>query len=112
MRFRSRQLEDETREGGESLNSPGFAVVFELKKHGGSAQALNKSYRSLPDLVNLTNSIFKGPFLQSLQLPAAEVALSPIRSPFERAQPVVEFFEVSSGKMNKGGGAKRIENVP
>jgi ATP-dependent exoDNAse (exonuclease V) beta subunit len=88
------------------------AVVFELKKHGGAASPLNKSYRSLPDLVNLTNAIFEGPFLQSLQLPAAEVALSPIRSPFERAQPVVEFFEVSSGRMNKGGGAKRIENVP
>ncbi|HWD93556.1 MAG TPA: UvrD-helicase domain-containing protein [Verrucomicrobiae bacterium] len=88
------------------------AVVMELKNLGGVAEPLNKSYRSIPSLVNLTNAIFEVPFKQSLRLTASEVALSPVRKSFERVQPAVEFFEVSSGKMNKGGGAKRIENGP
>ncbi|MDB6028332.1 MAG: hypothetical protein JWM68_4555, partial [Verrucomicrobiales bacterium] len=88
------------------------AVVFELRKHGGVAEPLDKSYRSVPDLVNLTNAIFAEPFRQSLQLIPKEVCLAPTRKPFELAQPALEFFHVSSGKTTKDGRAKRIENKP
>lgn len=86
------------------------AVVLELKKHGGAAEPLSKSYRSIPDLVNLINGIFEEPFKQSLQLAAKEVALSPTREPFHKPQAAIEFFEVSSGLMTKAGNLKRIEN--
>ena len=88
------------------------AVVLELKKHGRITEPLSKSYRSIPHLVNLTNAIFEEPFKQSLQLSAKEVVLSPTRDAFNKTQPAVEFFEVSSGVTTKAGGAKRIENGP
>ncbi len=88
------------------------AVVFELKKHGGVANPLDKSYRSIPDLVNLTNALFVEPFKQSLQLNPKEVTLTPTRKPFDAAQPAIEFFHVSSGKMTRDGREKRIDNEP
>lgn len=87
------------------------AAVLELKKHGGVAAPLSKSYRSIPHLVNLTNAIFEEPFKQSLQLAANEVVLSPTRESFHKSQPAIEFFEVSSGLTTKAGTAKRIENA-
>jgi ATP-dependent helicase/nuclease subunit A len=87
------------------------AAVLELKKHGGVATPLSKSYRSIPHLVNLTNAIFEEPFKQSLQLAANEVVLSPTREAFDKSQPAIEFFEVSSGLTTKAGTAKRIENA-
>jgi len=88
------------------------AVVLELKKHGGAAEPLNKSYRSIPHLVNLVNGIFEEPFKQSLQLTAKEVVLSSTRESFHKSQAAIEFFEVSSGLMTKAGTSKRIENEP
>jgi ATP-dependent helicase/nuclease subunit A len=70
------------------------AVVLELKKHGGAAEPLNQSYRSIPHLVNLTNGIFEEP-----------------RESFPKPQVAIEFFEVSSGLLTKTGTAKRIENA-
>lgn len=87
------------------------AAVLELKKRGGVAAPLGKSYRSIPHLVNLTNAIFEEPFKQSLQLAANEVVLSPTRESFHKSQPAIEFFEVSSGLTTKAGTAKRIENA-
>jgi ATP-dependent exoDNAse (exonuclease V) beta subunit len=86
------------------------AVVRELKKHGGAAEPLDKSYRSIPDLVNLTNGIFEEPFKHSLQLAPNEVVLSPTRQSFPKTQVAIEFFEISSGQMTKAGTAKRIDN--
>lgn len=86
------------------------AVVRELKKHGGAAEPLGKSYRSIPHLVNLTNGIFEEPFKHSLQLASNEVVLSPTRQSFPKTQVAIEFFEISSGQMTKAGTAKRVDN--
>jgi len=86
------------------------AVVLELKKHGGAAEPLGKSYRSIPHLVNLTNGIFEEPFKHSLQLAANEVVLSPTRESLSKSQVAIEFFEISSGQMTKAGTPKRIDN--
>ena len=86
------------------------AVVLELKKHGGAAEPLSKSYRSIPHLVNLANGIFEVPFKHSLQLAANEVVLSPTRESFHKPQAAIEFFEISSGQMTKAGTPKRIDN--
>jgi ATP-dependent exoDNAse (exonuclease V) beta subunit len=86
------------------------AVVMELKKHGGTAEPLHRSYRSIPHLVNFSNGIFEEPFNRSLQLAAKEVVLSPTRGPFPKSQAAVEFFEISSGQMTKAGTPKRVDN--
>jgi len=88
------------------------AVVAELKKQGGVADLLDRSYRSIPDLVNLTNALFVEPFKRSLQLNPKEITLTATRKPFDAAQPAIEFFQVSSGKMTKDGREKRIDNKP
>jgi len=80
------------------------AVVKSVDKAGGLAEPLGTSYRSLPDLVQLTNSLFVPAFAESLKLPENQVRLKAVVEPPKKQQAAIEFLELSSGVVNKGNG--------
>lgn len=80
------------------------AVVKSVDKTGGLAEPLNISYRSLPDLVQLTNSLFVPAFAASLELPENQVRLTAKAEASKSPQAAIEFLEMSSGVFNKGNG--------
>ncbi len=82
------------------------AVVRAVEKAGGLAKPLGTSYRSLPDLVALTNHLFVPAFAESLSLPENQVRLQANggSSKPQVQQPAVVFLEMSSGLFNKGNG--------
>ena len=80
------------------------AVVKSVDKAGGLAEPLSVSYRSLPDLVQLTNSLFVPAFADSLKLPENQVRLKAVAEPPKKQQAAIEFLELSSGVVNKGNG--------
>jgi ATP-dependent exoDNAse (exonuclease V) beta subunit len=65
---------------------------------------LSNSYRSTPELVQLCNALFVPAFQRSLALPEGEVRLTAQRPSISPAQPCAEFFNLSSGIINKGNG--------
>ena len=80
------------------------AVVKSVDKAGGLAEPLGTSYRSLPDLVQLTNALFVPAFAKSLKLPENQVRLKAVVEPPKNQQAAIEFLELSSGVVNKGNG--------
>jgi ATP-dependent helicase/nuclease subunit A len=77
------------------------AVIAQLRKEGGVAEPLGRSFRSVPDLVAVVNELFTRPFADSLQLSPKEVQLAAARESMKDAPAAVEFFSVSSGVRNK-----------
>jgi ATP-dependent exoDNAse (exonuclease V) beta subunit len=87
------------------------AVVNSVEVAGGLAEPLDISYRSLPDLVQLTNSLFVPAFAASLGLPEKQVRLKARAGSRKEPQAALEFLELSSGQFNKGNGKpKRLTN--
>ena len=87
------------------------AVVKSVEGSGGLAEPLDISYRSLPDLVQLTNSLFVPAFAASLGLPENQVRLKAKAGSRNEPQAALEFLELSSGQFNKGNGKpKRLTN--
>ena len=87
------------------------AVVKSVQAAGGLAEPLDISYRSLPDLVQLTNSLFVPAFAASLGLPENQVRLKAKAAARKEPQAALEFLELSSGQFNKGNGKpKRLTN--
>jgi ATP-dependent helicase/nuclease subunit A len=68
------------------------------------AEPLGVSYRSLPDLVQVTNSLFVPAFANSLKLPENQVRLKSVAEAKKEPQATIEFLELSSGVVNKGNG--------
>lgn len=83
------------------------AVVKTVDKAGGLAEPLGSSYRSLPDLVQLTNSLFVPAFAASLQLPENQVRLKAVAEAPPKPQAAIEFLELTSGVLNKTNGAPK-----
>lgn len=83
------------------------AVIEQIRTAGTLAEPLSRSWRATPDLVNLCNALFVPAFESALGLPAKEVKLQSQRAPISPPQPVVEFFELSSGQFNKKDGAPK-----
>lgn len=75
------------------------AVVAAVVKTGELAEPLGHSYRSVPDLVHLTNALFIPAFGEALHLPEAQIQLQPERS--NLLQPALEFLDLSSGTVTK-----------
>lgn len=75
------------------------AVVADLGKHGNLGQPLSRSYRSVPDLVNLVNGLFTAPFAKSLQLKPEEVQLEAHRQPMAHSQPAIEVWDLAKGQV-------------
>ena len=80
------------------------AVVKAVNEAGGLAEPLGTSYRSLPDLVQLTNHLFVPAFVVSLKLPENQVRLAAKAEAKKEPQAAIEFLELSSGVFNKGNG--------
>ena len=83
------------------------AVVKTVDIAGGLAEPLGDSYRSLPDLVQLTNNLFVPAFAASLNLPEKQVRLKAVAKPPQKTQAAIEFLELSSGVLNKTNGAPK-----
>jgi ATP-dependent helicase/nuclease subunit A len=77
------------------------AVVAEVKKSGGLVDPLGNSYRSVPDLVRLSNALFAPAFAQSLGLAENQVCLTANRETIQPAQNALEMLDLSSGVTNK-----------
>ncbi|NLT71366.1 MAG: UvrD-helicase domain-containing protein, partial [Verrucomicrobiaceae bacterium] len=72
---------------------------------------LSTSWRSLPDLVSLANSLFSRPFLDRIGLPEAETRVSPHRQSPADAPPCLEVARLSSGVTHKNGNPKSLTNA-
>ena len=71
---------------------------------------LNTSWRSLPDLVSLANSLFAEPFAERIQLPTDETIISAHRQPVDESIPSLELARISSGIQQKNGKPKKLTN--
>ena len=82
------------------------AVVNQL----GLDDRLTESWRSVPDLVAVTNALFCPAFQTSLGMSTADVALIAHRSAPSHGAPALEFFELTNDLVNKGDGLpKKLE---
>jgi ATP-dependent helicase/nuclease subunit A len=78
-------------------------VVSWLKKNGSKTSQLEYSWRSVPDLVSLTNHLFVTPFKHSIGLEKKDVTLTPKRSAIDSTK-FLEFLHVESGELLQNGG--------
>ena len=90
-------------------------LVFEAASGAANRETLGESWRSVPDLVTLTNSIFAPVFHEELNIPESQTAIDPVRAPLHDG-PVVEYAELSSGLHNKDStlkalGTKKIDAI-
>jgi len=69
---------------------------------------LDTSWRSLPDLVSLANTLFAAPFAERIQLPENETIISAHRQPVDTSVPSVELASLTSGEDYKNGNPKPL----
>lgn len=72
---------------------------------------LSTSWRSLPDLVSLANSLFSRPFRDRIALPEAETRITPHRRSPAEPPPCLEVARLSSGVIYKNGNPKPLTNA-
>lgn len=72
---------------------------------------LSTSWRSLPDLVRLANSLFSRPFHDRIALPEAETRITPHRRSPADPPPCLEVARLSSGVSYNNGNPKPLTNA-
>lgn len=71
---------------------------------GAQKQApLDTSWRSLPDLVSLANTLFAAPFEERIHLPKNETIISAHRQAVDASVPSIELASLTSGEAYKNG---------
>ena len=76
-------------------------LVFQAVAGAETTHSLEKSWRSVPDLVSLSNRLFASPFHERLGLPEEQTTISAHRVAPASWPPAIELAEISSGEFNK-----------
>ena len=76
-------------------------LITAAVRHAEKSDTLNHSWRSVPDLVHFSNELFTQAFEKYLNLPKAEVSLTPQRQAHQDASPAIIVTEINSGDYGK-----------
>ncbi|MFT4691726.1 MAG: ATP-dependent helicase/nuclease subunit A [Limisphaerales bacterium] len=83
-------------------------AVRRLREENRLGQTLAQSWRSVPELVHLTNELFAKPFEDSIGATPEDVKLDPVRLLVEREHPPIEFLHASTGETTGTGEPKKV----
>lgn len=85
-------------------------AVRRLREQGNLGAPLSRSWRSVPELVHLTNELFVQPFAHSIGASPADVKLDPVRPPEKHKQPPLEILHASTGEFTQKGEPTKAKN--
>ena len=83
-------------------------LVFQAVAGAGTTDSLETSWRSVPDLVSLSNRLFASPFHERQGLPEEQTTISAHRVAPASWPPAIELAEISSGAFYNNGNPKPL----